>query len=72
MSDYTTNDEGLGGKALVVAAVLIGLFILALAFMGAGDAPNLPAGLTDPAALEGAVEGATPAVDPNALAPATD
>lgn len=68
MSDYTTNSDGLGGKALVVAAVLIGLFILALAFMGAGDAPNLPAGLTDPNAAEGTV----PAVDPNALAPATD
>ncbi|MEM9585400.1 MAG: hypothetical protein AAGA08_20020 [Pseudomonadota bacterium] len=67
MSDYTTNDEGLGGKALVVAAVLIGMFILALAFMGTSDAPNLPAGLADPAATEGAA----PAVDPNAL-PATE
>ena len=67
MSDYTTNDEGLGGKALVVAAVIIGLFILALAFMGSGDAPNLPAGLTDPAALETA-----PTADPAASAPAAD
>lgn len=71
MSDYTTNDEGLGGKALVVAAVLIGLFILGLAFMGAGDAPNMPAGLVDP----NAVEGTTPAVTPEALpgtAPVTE
>ncbi|MEM7469795.1 MAG: hypothetical protein AAF340_00475 [Pseudomonadota bacterium] len=59
MSDYSTHDEALGGKALVVAAVLIGIFILALAFMGAGEAPNLPAGL---------VEGQL--ADPNAAAPA--
>ena len=68
MSDYTTNDEGLGGKALVVAAVLIGLFILTLAFMGAGDAPNLPGGFVDP----NAVEGATPAVTPEALPPVNE
>lgn len=47
MSDYTTHEEGLGGKALVVASVLIGIFILALAFMGAGEAPELPAGFVE-------------------------
>ncbi|MCY4334500.1 MAG: hypothetical protein OXC60_07470 [Litoreibacter sp.] len=47
MSDYSTHEEGLGGKALVVASVLIGIFILALAFLGAGEAPELPAGLVE-------------------------
>ena len=69
MSDYSSQDEGLGGKALVVAAVLIGLFILAIAFMGAGDPPNLPAGVAEQPALEGAA----PAADAGAAAvPATE
>lgn len=63
MSDYSTHDEGLGGKALVVAAVLIGLFILAIAFMGAGSPPDLPAGLVEQPAVEGTAPaaGAAPA-----------
>ncbi len=56
MSDYTTHDEGIGGKALVVAAIIIGLFILAIAFIGASEPPALPASLTEqPAADGGAV-----------------
>lgn len=34
MSDYTTHNEGVGTTGLVVAAVLIGLFILVLAMLG--------------------------------------
>lgn len=54
MSDYTTHEESLGGKALVVAAALIGLLILVLAFMGANSAPELPASLVDQSAVGGA------------------
>ena len=53
MSDYTTHDESLGGKALVVAAALIGVLILVLAFMGASSTPPVPAYLTDPNSVEG-------------------
>lgn len=75
MSDYSTHDEGLGGKALVVAAVLIGLFILGLAFMGSGDAPTLPAGLTEPSTAEGTAPAVTPEALPgttSGTAPVTD
>ena len=36
MSDYTTQNEGIGTTGLVVAAVLIGLFIIVLAMLGSG------------------------------------
>ena len=36
MSDYTTHNEGIGTTGLVVAAVLIGLFIIVLAMLGSG------------------------------------
>ncbi|RLJ41480.1 hypothetical protein BDE40_0752 [Litoreibacter halocynthiae] len=37
MSDYTTHNEGVGTTGLVVAAVLIGLFIIVLAMLGSGS-----------------------------------
>jgi len=40
MSDYTTHNEGVGKTGLVVAAVLIGLFVLVLALLGTGTAPQ--------------------------------
>jgi hypothetical protein len=54
MSDYTTHEESLGGKALVVAAALIGLLILVLAFMGANSAPEIPASFVDQNSVGGA------------------
>jgi len=63
MSDYTTqNNEGVGKTGLVVAAVLIGLFVLVLAMLGTGTAPP-PEG-TAPAAIEQAPAApAQPATD---------
>ena len=37
MSDYTTQNEGVGTTGLVVAAVLVGLFIIVLAMLGSGS-----------------------------------
>lgn len=62
MSDYTTHNDGVGKTGLVVAAVLIGLFVLVLALLGTGTAPDGD-GLAAPVAREEA---------PAATAPATD
>ncbi|PTX55577.1 hypothetical protein C8N43_0216 [Litoreibacter ponti] len=51
MSDYTTHNEGVGTTGLVVAAVLIGLFVLVLAMLGTGTVPEDGAAPA-PAALE--------------------
>lgn len=40
MSDYTTHNDGVGKTGLVVAAVLIGLFVLVLAMLGTGTVPE--------------------------------
>ncbi|GFE63908.1 hypothetical protein [Litoreibacter roseus] len=40
MADYTTHDDGIGAKGLIVALVLIALFIFALVFLGSGS-PDL-------------------------------
>lgn len=70
MSDYTTQNENVGTTGLVVAAVLIGLFILVLAMLGTGTVPegNGAFDSTAPAAVEQLP--ATP-IDPVA-APAAD
>lgn len=56
MSDYQSQSEGLGAKGLVVAVILIGLFILGLAFMGGGEGgpanPATTGGAEAPAATE--------------------
>jgi hypothetical protein len=58
MSDYTTRNEGLGGKGILIGLLLIGLFVAGLAFLGGGSEvepgtavidPAAPAGSTDPA-----------------------
>lgn len=67
MSDYTTQNEGVGKTGLVVAAVLIGLFVLVLAMLGTGTVPE-GEGMAPAVALEEA-----PAAAPAApAAPATD
>jgi len=62
MSDYTTQNEGVGTTGLVVAAVLIGLFIIVLAMLGSGsvtegDAIAVPEALDAPVIAAPAVDG---------------
>jgi hypothetical protein len=62
MSDYTTQNEGVGTTGLVVAAVLIGLFIIVLAMLGSGsvtegDAMAVPEALDAPVIAAPAVDG---------------
>lgn len=61
MSDYTTQNEGVGTTGLVVAAVLIGLFIIVLAMLGSGSV-NEGDAMATPEALDAPVI-AAPAVD---------
>ncbi|NNK78714.1 MAG: hypothetical protein HKP40_08390 [Litoreibacter sp.] len=63
MADYSSADDSLATKGLLLALVLLGLFVLILAFLGGGN--------ETPGAIGGNVEAAgelTPAVD---LAPQT-
>ncbi len=47
MSDYTNTTDGVSGKGLLVAVILMGLFILGLAFMGGtGEIDSAPAAAT--------------------------
>ena len=68
MSDYTTQNEGVGTTGLVVAAVLIGLFIIVLAMLGScsvteGETMVPAETLEAPAAIAPDAAPATPAVD---------
>jgi hypothetical protein len=49
MADYSTHEEGVGATGLIVAAVLIGLFVLVLALLGTGTIPASQA--TNPSAV---------------------
>ncbi|EPX79285.1 hypothetical protein [Litoreibacter arenae] len=65
MSDYTTQNEGIGTTGLVVAAVLIGLFIIVLAMLGAGSVTEgetmaAPESLEAPAATAPAPDATAP------------
>lgn len=62
MSDYTTQDDSIGTTGLVVAAVLIGLFIIVLAMLGSGtvvegDTMAPPESLEVPAAAAPPADG---------------
>ena len=61
MSDYTTQNEGIGTNGLVVAAVLIGLFIIVFAMLGSGSVTENDT-MATPEALDAPVI-AAPAVD---------
>ncbi|MEP5761355.1 MAG: hypothetical protein ABJ327_18965 [Litoreibacter sp.] len=72
MADYTDYNDGIGGKGLLVAFLLIGAFIVGLIYLGGSTAvPPEGSVSTDPAA---AIEAApvADAVTPAAPAPVTE
>lgn len=53
MADYTThNNDGVSGKGIFIALVVIGAFVFLLAVLGTGTVPTDPDGATAPAAIE--------------------
>ena len=59
MADYSTHDESVGGKGLIIAVVLIGAFILGVAFLGSSGSADLNSG-------------AAPVAEESQVAPATE
>lgn len=53
MSDYTThNNDGVSGKGIFIALVVIGAFVFLLAVLGTSTVPPDADGTTAPAAIE--------------------
>ncbi len=66
MADYTThNSDGISGKGIFIALVVIGAFVFLLAVLGTSTVPPDGEGAADPAAIETA-----PAAPADATAPA--
>ncbi|WP_299966913.1 hypothetical protein [uncultured Roseobacter sp.] len=64
MADYTTQtNDGVSGKGIFIALVVIGAFIFLLAIVGTSSVPPGEGDATAPAAIESApAEPAAPAV----------
>lgn len=63
MSDYTTqNNDGVSGKGIFIALVVIGAFVFLLAVVGTSTVPPEEGGATDPATVETAPAEPAPAV----------
>ncbi|MDW3183838.1 MULTISPECIES: hypothetical protein [unclassified Roseobacter] len=52
MADYTTHNDGVSGKGIFIALVVIGAFVFLLAVLGTSTVPTDPDGAADPAAIE--------------------
>lgn len=52
MADYTTHNDGVSGKGIFIALVVIGAFVFLLAVLGTSTVPTDPDGTADPAAIE--------------------
>ncbi len=50
MSDYSTHNEGVGGRGILIALLVIVAFIVGLAMLGTASAP--PDGTAPAAAIE--------------------
>ncbi|WP_298842710.1 hypothetical protein [uncultured Roseobacter sp.] len=64
MADYTTHSDGISGKGILIALVVIGAFVVLLAALGTGTVP------VDPDATDGTATIQTAPADPEATAPA--
>ncbi|GFE52063.1 hypothetical protein So717_38160 [Roseobacter cerasinus] len=67
MADYTTHtSDGVSGKGIFIALVVIGAFVFLLAVLGTSTVPPEGDGAADPAAIEtappAAADPAAPAV----------
>ncbi|WP_187432068.1 hypothetical protein ROLI_025160 [Roseobacter fucihabitans] len=51
MADYTTHNDGLSGKGIFIALLVIGAFVFLLAMLGTGSVPVDPDGTAQPAAI---------------------
>lgn len=62
MADYTTHKDGVSGKGIFIALLVIGAFVFLLAVLGTGTASNHPDAAIEPAAIEPAPADSTPIV----------
>lgn len=54
MADYTTHNDGVSGRGIFIALLVIGAFVFLLAVLGTGTVPTDPDGAAQPAAIESA------------------
>ncbi|MFK7881339.1 hypothetical protein [Roseobacter sp.] len=51
MADYTTHSDGVSGKGIFIALLVIGAFVFLLAVLGTGTVPTDPDAAAEPAAV---------------------
>lgn len=52
MADYTTHNDGISGKGIFIALLVIGAFVFLLAMLGTGTVPSDGGAGGEPAVIE--------------------